>query len=1014
MMKRLAPLALLAALGGLAWILWEARSPGGSEKTASRGAAGRAGAPVAASGDANGVAASADRREIAAAESFDATPASHAELAGSESATTIFRGRTIDERRSPIANADVLLLVAGDPPRRTRSDANGSFEIATPTPGPSQWRRTGLFASDASGRAGARRVELSSDPRQEAEAPPEPDSLEFIVLRVGARVRAHVTDARGPVPGAMVEAQVGADRVLGPVVVADGDGVAEFATLPSGPVLLLARASGRGSGHEPVDLRAAEARDVELKLEACAVIDVVVTHAVTGDPIAGAIVTLCEQIETGVRLGDAWSYRERWSQPTGISIVPTDARGHTSLELPEDRKGYSVSVRKDGLVGVWLRSGLGPVADLKPGEREVRLVLGSPRDDRLHWKIVAGRFPAPPDGTVLQLLHAKGGSERVPKTARVVDGRIEISGHDSGETFTAWATSPSGGITRLSSRDAEEYRGRSDVEFVEPRSLEVQVRDSTGRPCEGVRVLTAVDGREYDMDSAGARLVRRTDADGTARFGPLIPERRAVVVAGDEDSYPFVDGGLVDLREGDHQLECMLPAPYEVILQISIEGERRLPAELQISPGSTDLRSRRVEDPERGDIHCWFLANQRSQNLINVSLPGRLSVGVPVPLPDGGEGPILLPINLRRGGFIVLRVVKPPDCVVRPGLEVWDDQRKTFGPGRGCPSGVQGPNGPDGTYRFGPLPAGRYRAVDDVTKSVTTPIDVAEGDSTSELMLDLSLVLTIRGRIDVPADSMSTSVRLFAFDSELEPQWRVGDSAPASAKQIYLDQDRFELTLAGGHAWRLAVWHPWLRVADETGSIALTHSDEHFVLRLVDTPLVSFRAGDADPDRSYWANVAFYEPGKLDRAVRRAGGPLRQGEYVFGPAPIGTFDVLVSIERRAPVLVSGVTFDGSAKDLGTLDFERGSMLTIRPHSPTRAVPPAVYVIAQRTEPFPWVATNEPDDDGEAYRATPTFRGLPAGRYSLALYERSAGNKPSRTTEITVDGIHDAEVTIDVE
>ena len=130
----------------------------------------------------------------------------------------------------------------------------------------------------------------------------------------------------------------------------------------------------------------------------------------------------------------------------------------------------------------------------------------------------------------------------------------------------------------------------------------------------------------------------------------------------------------------------------------------------------------------------------------------------------------------------------------------------------------------------------------------------------------------------------------------------------------------------------------------------------------------------------------------------------------MAPPPAGERRVLIDPVVAAFVELDSVAFDGTPRDLGVIRFTRGSALTIHARTTPPFAPPSVLAVAERLDGIAYMRRSSLQESKEK-PFDPVIRGLGPGRFRVTLHSSAGGARPTWTAEVTLDGVHDAELTI---
>ena len=944
----------------------------------------------------------------------------------------VVRGRCVDERRMPVA-ATVTVRFMGGRVVDATAGSDGRFAVALgETPGATQGQGT-VYARTDGGLAALHSFWGTMAPATGA-ADAQEMSAGVVVLRPGQILSVQVTNAAEPVPNADV-ASFGSgtwgNRALLFEGRADEHGSLTLPLLPPGRVVVLAggvAGAGRGqaSVHVPV---ADETKPVVVELTQERVVQVEVVDKQSGDPVVGAV----------LRVGDPYGT----PPPGGVGylpapvVAPTDSQGRTaihgigtgpqeSLQVRVEASGYPHMAAQRA--GPWSRFNFGSV---KAEQDELRIELERTRSTT--FPIAPGDVPAPPDGSTLAVkIAAWGLSTGDPAslaTAAVRDGHLVIDGLNPG-TVQGTVRAPDGrAATFVAPKGKTEGK---PVTFVAAHALTVRLLKADGAPASGRHVTLRSRGNFRPGESV------TTNEDGEATFPPATTKVGTVVLLAARPSnwWSGVPLGEVKLEAQKEPVVFTLPDERALTLRVRLDGQAGLPSTYWLRVGGQYVPADAIDEvPERGELHVDAALPDGDKPLpVALSAQGYLQVAVEVARTDLGK-PVEL--ALQPSATIIARYTKPTDGRFNLGLQVWDEQTSVWSRASAGRSNSWRPGGAqqeENTRRFEGLKAGRYRVIEWHSRLTSDPVDLALRAPPAEVFLDLSVLTHTEGRVVVPAGyeaSRATVQRADASDNAGMLRWtgraRVGKDAA------------FKMRCVRGEPLRLTVKHPLLVPAPDGGTVSARGGATNVVLRLVAGPEIRFRVAGMDltqppapararervplvvppplpPGVRSGGTIVTYRifaPGAYDTALEQGAASVRDGSLVIGGLTAGRYTLMLERADFAPRLYENLELpQGAAKDLGVIDFSKGSTLTVRLEvAPDKPVP-SVLVSAQAL-------------DGPSYRRTKrgseaevSLGALGAGRFQLLVRRREIGMGRRNVvtlldTEITLDGSNDLAVGVPI-
>lgn len=874
-------------------------------------------------------------------------------------AATPVRGRVVDERRRPVAGATVQLSITDRLALVARTDAAGGFELQVPSlESLDVSARGGWFASIAGGvapdglaRAGARSWFHFWE--RAAREPLRPESLEQpLVIRPARPLRVEVQVDGAAAPGALVRLELGADRERGPEAHCDHDGVALFAAVPSGPLLVLARTEAAGEprrGRALLDFGHDASGEIVVELRLLRRVAITVRDVASDSPIAGAHVGAIEYAnwyEPSSR-----TYPEERDLPllADSASATTDSEGRAELRL-EEQVAYVACASAEDCTNVWSaeRSSSAPTA---AGGEALSLFLARRRPETLRWKLDPAST-RPPDGSELRLIGTWLGHGGRVASARVegdsIEVGVEIGNNERAADFQAYAVAPDGSIVLLVGRQSQELQAGNTIAFLPGRRLSIELRSAVGMPLAH-RVVTVVPATRSLEVQSDLGWHARTDEEGRVHFDTLPAGPASVKVDPEGGGLPWLPIGEVDLTQRDGSLAVTAPAPIAVQLDITTGGVPTLPADLRIE--SRDLRALRQEDPAAGRVTLFIPsadrlpAAVRAQRLpIGLFAPGFAPHQLSIPLPTEGGEPQRYAVELAPETELIVQFLCRPDAVLRPTLERYDERRSTFESLRSTPERIQAANAGSGRYRFVGLAAGRYRIVEGVSRVTSSEVVLASGER-REFAVDLLQTFEVAGTIELPSDANAAELYLRVVAQEPTRSFDPCSPRARDGVEVWHDGRQFRETLERGQRWWLVAWLPFHRLTGGAVAIELDAHHPTVALRFEESPVARFLVRGLEEDDRGRVTVECFEPGNREFPI--ASRPSRvNGATREVALPIGVHDLVFRSPARVPVVLREVEFAGQSLDLGTIDFVRGSTLTVRLRAPG-TLNPIGFVRARR-------------------------------------------------------------------
>ena len=606
----------------------------------------------------------------------------------------------------------------------------------------------------------------------------------------------------------------------------------------------------------------------------------------------------------------------------------------------------------------------------------------------VRWKVVPGERPIPRDGSPV----AVGPPGSPPDRAGRMEGDLLVCEDLPPQYRVLLAAAEDGSLASLFLPPAG-TEPTEPVAFLRPRRVEILLRDEDGDPVEAIGIGMGSHGRDR-----GGRVVPLEG--GRAVVEGLLPSETGHGFWLLDDFNRDSDGfllGFVDVTNGDARLERVVPRPRDVALRVRVDGSPRIPEKWNLLAGLQTVGMREIDDAAaeiRFRIRPW-IAGSASLRMM-WSSPGLRPESS---LLDARWDPagavfraaidLVTPASLVLEGRVTGNPLPESVCLDVRGKEGW------------VPAAPRTAVPPDGCPRFSGLDAGTYRLRDPATGVAGDPVELRAGGEATAHLATVPAAL-VRGRVLAPAWARPGDVRVLvegpSVDTSIEdpflhPGYRVaGDLG-------------FEVPVPEGVPVTLRAWHPLLAPAAGKVPAEVSGAAEGLLLRLVEERVASFRP------RPHWAGALGFtarlyrgeaagEPAAA-APVRGAGGGGRVGGVGPGRVHHGG-----GPPEFAPRVVEGVDLGEGATDLGEVQFEAGTVLTVRLRLPQGTPWPGLDVLVRPlTGPgfMRWVPTT-----GEKREAV--VPGLPAGRLSVLV--RVGGLLAEFKEEVEVDGVSPALLEVD--
>jgi hypothetical protein len=280
------------------------------------------------------------------------------------------------------------------------------------------------------------------------------------------------------------------------------------------------------------------------------------------------------------------------------------------------------------------------------------------------------------------------------------------------------------------------------------RALVVTVRDRAGAPVSGAIIECRA---EYSDLVLGSAVL---DRSGSARIEGYF--RNTVIVS---MRAPVTYSWLAKRRElgvakiendGESRFDAVVETELSCVLDITVDGEKRLPASFTLMANS-DLVSSYEEDLEAARV-SFRVRPEVGSAVVHLALQSTecLWWTSTIPVPADG-GPIAATAALSSGGTLRVKVLPPADCIHDLGIESavswvsggWQSIRTGLAVGPSAPGPL--------VVSIPALGRGRYRARDILT-GLFVEASVTIGE-VSDVTLDLSRAGSVVLRVEGPADA---------------------------------------------------------------------------------------------------------------------------------------------------------------------------------------------------------------------------------------------------------------------
>ncbi len=902
-------------------------------------------------------------------------------------------GKVVDSWEDGVPGARVAWI--GDAPAGDRSagaavqsDETGRYRLELDGPAGEEVRGT-IHATRGDDGAALAPIVVGTDDRVKDDG-----TLE---LRSARPLYVDVRREGKPVPGATVwlwcwagNVYRGAPAFVG-TATADSGGRAVFGALAHDYVKLFVRAPDGSVGEQTrqvVPGSAASRLRVDL-VPSRAIRVLVTTDAATALPVEGAAVSRRYEFA----LEDVVHH---FAAHVPSRIPPTTVDGRVRVDgLPADETvelEARVAGRPAGRV------------ECKPGETSATIVIPKPTTIPLQ----DGEGPRPPDGTRLVVRGRR--TTRAGVEGWIQSGSIAVPLTEH-EVNPGLAIAPDGSLAPL--------KRVEPTSFFRPRSLVVRIVEEGGRGVVGTRVSLAsspyVEG-PWDTPIP-------TDGEGRARFDGLAPVKH-FVYAFPTARHPHGSRvGEVDLRSGDATREVIVGAEGSILARVTVDGRPAVPEDLRLTiqngvvvNEATDRAAGTVRINARPERHAPKAGS------IEFSGKGVRSRRVAFPWPERGET-TSIEVSLFASPEVVVDVRADPESDHDVYLEKW------------CPWNPESPwlaSHDAYPHLLGrtdlELEKGRYRLHDLSTGIVSDPIEVPDRGQRIVATLDLTGLVTVRGRIECPDAADAEKVEIAVEGDGIDSH--VAFAVPyGSGHGLSYDGKSFAVRVPAGRPVTLSPWHHTMQPARQGGEVTLVGPRDDVVLKMGDgaTLVASLTdpsgrpLSEQDLSRALLAAIPAAHPTR--EPVLRSAKPVegKPGTVSASGLPFGSLDVWVMTDiyandGYAVRRVGRADVSGDVTDLGEVRLTRGSMVTIRRGRATVASPWVESVKGHAVGMFgprQWLFSDPPATGADGLAE---IRHLGAGHWYVAvegLRRTTTGEvQEEREFEIDVDGEHDLTLEVD--
>jgi hypothetical protein len=755
-------------------------------------------------------------------------------------------------------------------------------------------------------------------------------------------------------------------------------GRAEFAALSGMYLQAFARGPDGAVGEASLHIvPASEPIRARVPLGRSRVVDVrVTTDDSPARPIEGALV----RRTYGVWLGCCVVTTMAVDVPD--RIPPTDADGRVRL-----------AVRASGTAEVQAQIAGRPRERVKIGPDQSSVTIVSPGLNTI--PVEDGERPVPPDGTKIVVF---GRTTSAAGLAGSMEGGAIAVPLTDPELQSAFAIAPDGSTAPLKP-------GRT-TSFFRPRSVEVRLTDLDGGGIPDARVAI----RSSPWLAWMWETPRRTDGAGRVRFDGLAPVRHFIEIL-PESNARGTSVGEVDLSRGDEVKEVILGQEGTLVARVTIDEKPSIPEWLRWEiPNGVVFDS--AVDRSAGTVRARVRAIGKPSAAGSLELtgrgvrPGKISFAWP-----GGGETTSIDMPLFASPQVVVDVRADADSEVQMDVERWEPSAWNLKPWEQewWSSGV-------GPYAAGrvilDLRAGRYRLRDRVTGVLSKPFDVTERGPGVAAVLDLTGLVTIRGRVEVPNAADAANVELVVDGDGIDAQHQKIPSGRSEG--MTYDGKAFALRIPAGRRVTISPWHWKHQPALEGGEVTLVGPRDDVVLKM--GPGATLVARLTHPDGRPMSAAAIQSTRisttRRDRPTRSpALGTVsaiagKTSTVSASGLPFGTRDVWIEVPGLAARRLERVSLASDTTDLGEVRLTFGCKVMLRRSQKQGDSGIDGYAFA----------TFGPRQVRDLNRVFDSFEGLCAGRWRINVWR--AGHDPQEQEkhafEIDVDGEHDQTVDVNLD
>lgn len=636
--------------------------------------------------------------------------------------------------------------------------------------------------------------------------------------------------------------------------------------------------------------------------------------------------------------------------------------------------------------------------EVPPGEKEVTVRVARRRV--VAWPVVSGELPVPADGSQV-LIRMRVASDvsvgGLPTTGRMERGLLVVEDCPL-DSLAITAVAPDRGFVAWARARAGTGIDQDPISFQRARRTQVSLRYPDGAPASGIQLA-------FSSERSEPVGLVTTDEQGTAELLTEPPGRPHMVwladgLSGDGDAVLWAQSQA----DGDTRIEATIERIRTLRVLLRSGGAPVDPATVRLEVDGVRYHVR-SSDTARGEVEIAYRPRHPDLMIRFYAQGERHSPGwstIPADDPPAAVSIDLRPENCKVIATTVAPPGQPHDThFQRFDLKahrwtVIDDQRYR------------------GAHEPYALEAGTYRLVDATSGTVGEPFDLIPDVPERQVTLDLTKVVKVTGRIEVPAGSSvhRVPIQRIGGDSDVPSRSRrdsyeVDPAYPATS--CWTDeQGRFELLVPGSTPVRLRVAGPWLVPAVEGGTVEVLRPSDPILLKCARAPRAwiwldrEVRRPSSGSMRDLRDRVVrLYRGEPVGVPAYETVGRVDDNRFTFAGFDPGEWTIWIDMLPFAPVLLRNAHLGTRETDLGDVALSAGSSITVK------AVPAEGEALVLGAE-------THPVGDASQYARVATssrVTGLSAGMLEVEVSAEPGMHFRPRT--ITVDGKSDYTIEVPV-